>query len=65
MQYFIDLFLDNFIDRVYVFFNDSGNVSFVLPSINLDFVYILILVIITFKFVFDILYIILSRSYKK
>lgn len=65
MEAFIQIFFDEFIDKVYVFFTDQGNVSFFVPVINLDFVYVLVFIIITFNFIFDMLFILLSRGDKK
>lgn len=42
------------IDKVFVFLRPDGSVSFVLPWINFDYLYIAVLVCITLAFIFDV-----------
>ena len=49
------------IDKVFVFLSPEDHVTFVLPWLNFDFIYICILVCITVAFIFDTLTIFISH----
>lgn len=60
-----DFLFENYIDKVFVFFDSQGCISFLLPWINLDYIYITILVCIFIKFMFDVLFIFINGKGKK
>ena len=49
------------IDKVFVFLSSDDHVTFVLPWLNFDFIYITILVCITIAFIFDTVCIFLAH----
>lgn len=64
MSEFIQLFLYDYIDKVYVFVDQDNNIRFIFPSLNFDFIFITLLVLTTIKFTFDFLYVLLSKGEK-
>lgn len=58
---FSKVFFPAAIDKVFVFFGSDGNVVFFLPWLNFDFIFICLLVIVTLNFIFDVVFIFLSR----
>lgn len=61
---FRSLFVD-YIDKVFVFFAADGSISFVLPWLNFDYIYISILVCLTIVFIFDVVFIFINQKGKK
>ena len=50
----IDTLFSHYIDKVFVFMSPEGNVTFVLPWLNFDFIFVTVLVCITIAFLFDV-----------
>ena len=57
----IDTLFGEYIDKVFVFLRSDESISFVLPWINFDYIYLTFVIMATISFVFEVFCIFVSH----